>query len=149
MFWSLRVVRSKVLANSTAEETGGMFDGFATLEVAICNETLTLHSSLVGKLLDYALQKLLCGNTLFVSVRGGLYQDSLDDGACPVQGLPDRCLLAHEQMPAAENWRKLVWISELTLTSFYCFSQLGCAGTSPVDLEVYPRKLCQVMSVRM
>jgi len=58
------------------------------------------------------------------------------------QGLPDRCLLALEQKPAAENWRKLVWISELTLTSFHCFSQPGCTGTSPVDLEVYPSKLC-------
>lgn len=54
-----------------------MFGGFATSEVASYNETLTLRSSLLGKLLDYALQKLLYGIfSLFVSVRGDLYQES-------------------------------------------------------------------------
>lgn len=65
------------------------------------------------------------------------------------QGLPGQCLLALEQMPAAESWRKLVCMNELTLTSFHSFSQGDCAGVSPVDLEVYPSELFGVMSVRM
>lgn len=69
----------------TAKETDGLFGGFATSDVASCNETLTPCSSLVGKLLDYALQKLLYGTcSLFVSVHGDLCQDSLGDGGCPV-----------------------------------------------------------------